>query len=102
VDDTCCAALGKNKEILRKGGEMHQKEDNLFDGVRDLCLVANVARIKWSVVIALNDIKDGHWVTARDESFYDVPAEETAATDDEESVALRGGHEKTKGTRQVN
>jgi len=44
-------------------------------------------------MIALNDVKDGYWVTARKQSLYDMPTEETATTDDEESVALLGGHE---------
>lgn len=64
-----------------------------MDGVRDLCLVADVTRIKGSIMIALNDVKDGYWVTARKQSLYDMPTEETATTDDEESVALLGGHE---------
>ena len=59
-----------------------------FDGVGDLCLVADVTRIKRSIMMALNDVKDGYRVTARKQSFYDMPTEETAATDDEESVAL--------------
>jgi hypothetical protein len=44
-------------------------------------------------MIALNDVKDGYRVTARKQGFYDMPTEETAATDDEERVALWGGHE---------
>ena len=51
-------------------------------------MVADVTRIKRSIMMALNDVKDGYWVTARKQSFYDVPTEETATTDDEESVAL--------------
>lgn len=43
--------------------------------------------------MALNDVKDGYRVTAGKQSFYDMSTEETAATDDEESVALWGGHE---------
>jgi len=37
-----------------------------FDGVGDLCLVADVTRIERSIMIALNDVKDGYWVTARE------------------------------------
>lgn len=44
-------------------------------------------------MIALNDVKDGYRVTARKQGLYDMPTEEAAATDDEESVALWGGHE---------
>ena len=62
----------------------------LFDSVRDLCLVADVTRVKWSVMIALNDVKNGHRVTTGEQSLYDVAAEETAAADDEEGVA---GHD---------
>jgi hypothetical protein len=51
-------------------------------------LVADVTGVKGNVVIALNDVKDGYWVTARDQSVYDVATEETTAADDEESVAL--------------
>ena len=42
--------------------------------------------------MTLDDVKYGHWITARDQSLYDMPTEETAAADDEESVALWGGH----------
>jgi hypothetical protein len=59
-----------------------------FDGVRDLDLVADVTRVKWRIMMALNDVKNGHWITARDQSFHDMPTEETAAADDEESIAL--------------
>jgi|SRR6266850_925212 len=64
-----------------------------FDSVGDLGLVADVTRVERRVMMALNDVKYGHWITARDQSLYDMPTEETAAADDEESVALWGGHE---------
>ena len=47
-------------------------------------------------MIALNDVEDGYWVTARKQSIYNMPTEETATTDDEESIALWGGHENKK------
>ena len=56
-------------------------------------MVADVARIKRSIMIALNDVKDGYRVAARKQGFYDMPTEEAAATYDEERVALWGGHE---------
>lgn len=62
----------------------------LLDSVRDLYLVADVTRVKRSVMIALNDVKNGHRVTTGEQSLYDVAAEETAAADDEEGVA---GHD---------
>jgi hypothetical protein len=55
-------------------------------------LVADVPRIKWSIIVALNDVKDSYRVTARKQSIYDVATEETAAAYDEEGVALWGGH----------
>jgi hypothetical protein len=64
----------------------------LLDSVRDLCLFANVPRIKRGIVVALNDVKDSYRVTASKQSIYDVATEETAAADDEEGVALWGGH----------
>jgi hypothetical protein len=41
-------------------------------------------------MVALDDVKDGDRVTAGKQSLYDVSAEETAATDDEERVAKHG------------
>ncbi len=64
----------------------------LFDSVGYLCLVAYVPRIKGSIIVALNDVKDSYRVTARKQSLYDVATEETAAADDEERVSLWGGH----------
>ena len=66
----------------------------LFDSVGDLCLVADVPRIKRSIIVALNDVKDSYRVTAGKQSIYDVATDETAASDDEERVALWGGHGK--------
>jgi len=56
-------------------------------------LVADVTRVKGSVVIALHNVKDSYWVTACEQSVYDVPTEETATADDEETVAVCGGHD---------
>jgi hypothetical protein len=93
VDDTCCTALIiEKKEILRKGVEV-ERGGYFFDSVRDLGLVADVTRVKGRVMIALDDVKYGHWITTRDQSLNDMPTEKTATADDEESVALRGGHE---------
>jgi hypothetical protein len=64
----------------------------LFKSVGDLCLVADVPRIKRSVVVALDDVKDSYRVAASKQSNYDVATDETAAADDEERVALWGGH----------
>ena len=54
-------------------------------------MVADVPRIKWSVIVTLNDVKNSYRVIARKQSIYDVATEETAAADDEERVALWGG-----------
>jgi hypothetical protein len=64
----------------------------LFDSVGDLCLVADVPRIKRCISVALNDVKDSYRVTAGKQSIYNVATDETAAADDEERVALWGGH----------
>src|SRR5258708_24875323 len=72
-----------------KGG---RGKKNLFDSIGDLCLVADITRIKRSVVVPLNDVKDGYRVTARKQCIYDVATEETAATNDEERVAGWGEH----------
>jgi hypothetical protein len=64
----------------------------LFDSVGDLCLVADVPWIKRSIIVALNDVKDSYRVAAGKQSIYDVVTDETAAADDEERVALWGGH----------
>jgi hypothetical protein len=55
-------------------------------------LVANIARIEGRIVVALDDIKDGDGIPAREQGLHDVPTEETAAADDKESVAVCGGH----------
>jgi hypothetical protein len=69
------------------------EQEYLFDSVRDLGLVADVARVKRSVMVALNDVKDGYSVTACDQGIYDVTTEKTAAADDEERV---GVHDRMK------
>jgi hypothetical protein len=61
---------------------------HLFESVRNLSLVADIARVKWGVMIPLNDVKDGYWVTAGDQSFNDMTTEETATSNDEERVAV--------------
>lgn len=61
---------------------------NLSNGVGNLCLVTDIAGVKGSVVISLDDVKDGDWVTTRDQSLYYVATEEAAAADDEKRVAL--------------
>lgn len=77
---------GKKRSEVRTGAY-------LFESVRYLCLVADVTRVKGCVMMALNNVKDGYWVAACKQSFYDVSTEETAAANDEESVALPcGGH----------
>lgn len=60
----------------------------LFDSIRDLRLVADVTGVKRSVIVALNDVKNGYGITAGKQGIYDVAAEKTAAADDEESVAV--------------
>lgn len=64
----------------------------LFKSVGDLCLVADVPRIKRSIIVTLDDVKDSYRVAASKQSNYDVATDETAAADDEEGVALWGGH----------
>jgi hypothetical protein len=60
----------------------------LANGVRNLGLVTDIAGVKGSVVIALDDVKDSDGVTTRDQSFNYVTTEETAAADDKKRVAL--------------
>jgi len=55
-------------------------------------LVADIPRVKRRIIVALNDVKDSYRVTAREQSIHDVTTDETAAADDEERVALWGGH----------
>jgi hypothetical protein len=90
VDDARCAALKKEGMLRREKGSRRKK--NLFDSIGDLCLVADITRIKRSVIVPLNDVKDGYRVTARKQRIYDVAAEETTAADDEERVAGWGEH----------
>ena len=68
--------------------EVVREREYLFDSVRDLGVVADVARVKRGVVVALNDVKDGDSVTACEQGIYDVTTEKTAAADDEERVWL--------------
>lgn len=68
------------------------EREYFFKSVGDLCLVADVPRIKRSIIVALDDVKDSYRVTASKQSNYDVATDETAAADDEERVALWGGH----------
>jgi hypothetical protein len=63
------------------------QREYLFESVRDLRLIADVTRVKRSVMVALDDVKDGDRVTAGKQSLYDVSAEKTAAANDEERVA---------------
>jgi hypothetical protein len=70
----------------------------LFDSIRDLCLVADVTRVKRSVIVALNDVKNGYGITAGKQSIYNVAAEKTAAADDEESVAVHDTMERQMGS----
>jgi len=87
------------KEVIlrreRSGGRKFYKY--LFDSVGYLCLVADITRIKRGVIVALNDVKDCYRVTAHKQSIYDVTAEETAAANDEEGVAVLGGHGVVRG-----
>ena len=59
-----------------------------MNGVGNLGLVTDVAGVKWSVVIALDDVKDGDGVPTLEQSFNYVTTEETATADDEKRVAL--------------
>jgi hypothetical protein len=93
VDDTRCTALRIKKRPLRKKWGYVRRGGYFFDSVGDLGLVADVTRVEWRVMMALDDVKYGHRITARDQSLHDMSTEETTATDDEESVALWGGHE---------
>jgi hypothetical protein len=61
---------------------------NLSNGVRNLCLVTYIARVKRSVVISLDDVKDSDGVTTHDQSLNYVATEEAAAANDEKRVAL--------------
>jgi hypothetical protein len=51
-------------------------------------LVTDIARVKGSVVISLDDVKDGDGVTTRDQSLNYMATEEAAAANDEKRVAL--------------
>ena len=51
-------------------------------------MVTDVARVKGSVVIALDDVKNSDGVTTGEQSFNYVTTEETATADDEKRVAL--------------
>jgi hypothetical protein len=86
VNNACCGALKKEEAKERK--KVVEEGEYLFDSIRDLCLVTDVTRVKRSVIVALNDVKNGYGITAGKQSIYNVAAKETAATDDEESVAV--------------
>jgi len=82
------APLLKREGKMRKVGKWGGGAKYLSNGVRNLCLVTDVAGVKGSVVIALDDVKDSDGVTTCDQSFNYVTTEETAAADDKKSIAL--------------
>ena len=55
-------------------------------------LLADVARVERHVVVALDNVEDGHGVTAGQKGFDNVPSEKAAAADDQVDVSLASGH----------
>ena len=64
----------------------------LAQRVGDLLLLADVSRVERHVVVALNDVEDGHGVPAGEKGFDNVPSEKAAAADDQVDVSLASRH----------
>lgn len=79
-----------------------EERTHLANGVEHVLLVGDVTRVKWDVVVSLNDVEGGNDIAASNEVLDDVSTDETTSTDDEVDVLVLGRHvarERMSGSR---
>jgi hypothetical protein len=83
---THVAPLWKEDKLRFNGEKQKKKMEYLADSRGYLVFLCDVSRVKWDIVVSLNDIEDRDNVSSCDELFNDVSAQETRADNNEVDV----------------
>ena len=59
---------------------------HLAQSVRDLFFLADITRVERNVMVALDNVENGHGVAPSEKGLHNMPSKKTAATDDEIDV----------------